>query len=339
MLAAFASILIGIVCIAVGCRYADRFGLIDRPGGRKTHTGNVPLIGGPLTYLMVLSGCLISDTLDYVSVQTLVFSSLIFAIGLVDDIRSVSWRIRLLFQVIASSGMIYFSGLIITNLGSFIWIVDIELGLLAIPATILAVVGLTNALNMIDGHDGFAGISILVAMLGMILFDASLLQRNGVALYLTLALTMYLFCNLGPIRKVKVFLGDSGSTLLGFMLAWLLIREAQFPNSEIPVEAVPWFICIPVFDFARVISMRLIKGKKLVGADQTHLHHVLLFNTRLRRGPITAFLILSLSAITIGHFIVIYAPSFSILTFVFLAIIYSVLIEKWLVSTAKFNPR
>ena len=153
---------------------------------------------------------LISDTLDYFLIQTLIFSGLIFGVGLVDDIRSVSWRIRLLFQVMAAGGMIYCSGLTITNLGSFLWIVDIELGLLAIPVTIIAVVALTNALNMIDGHDGFAGISILVAMLGMILFDTSLLQRNGLTLYLTLAVTMYLFCNLGPIRQVKIFLGDSG---------------------------------------------------------------------------------------------------------------------------------
>ncbi|MGC6453039.1 MAG: undecaprenyl-phosphate alpha-N-acetylglucosaminyl 1-phosphate transferase, partial [Candidatus Puniceispirillaceae bacterium] len=154
----------------IGRQVAMKVKLVDRPGGRKNHDGDIPLIGGILIYVVILFGSLLSPSTSSVILQILLLSGPVVIVGFIDDLRSVGWRIRLVIQTLSCVSVIAVTELYVKDLGSFAWIVDIELGTFGIPFTIFAVVGLTNAFNMIDGHDGFAGFAVLTAVLGMMLF-------------------------------------------------------------------------------------------------------------------------------------------------------------------------
>ena len=225
---------------------ARSLGWVDRPGGRKTHLGEIPLIGGVVLFLTVLSGFLSQGDYELLPITLLVFSFLILAMGIVDDLIGINWRYRLIFQIICTSGVIFLTDLQVNNIGSIIGESQIMTGYLAIPVTLLAVVGLTNAFNMIDGYDGFAAIAAFCAILGICLFEKNIFVKNPFVLFLFIGLIIVIASNLSQSLSLKIFLGDSGSTFVGFLLAWIIILESQEPTGNLPPEAAPWCVAVLV---------------------------------------------------------------------------------------------
>ena len=188
---------------------ALRVGIVDEPGARKIHKLPIPLIGGVVIYLAVTVGLLVNLKAMSFLLPVLIGATIIFIIGLVDDIRGASASIRLLFQL-AASLVIIFSGIRIDFLPNTAWGNIVE-----IVITLIWLIGITNAYNYLDGMDGLAAGSAVVnvACFAFILF-------NSYQYYLVMLCALVAGACMGFLphnfSKRKVFLGDAGSTLLGF---------------------------------------------------------------------------------------------------------------------------
>ena len=257
--------------------FALKIGLIDSPGGRKLHRGNVPLIGGVAIYAVLWFAAFWLPSFSETVFWLLTSAGVLVLVGVLDDFNHVAAAPRLLAQAAAAVIMIYGTGLYlhspIPGLGATDLVPEI-----AIPITVLAIVGLVNAFNMIDGVDGLAGSITLVAILMIVLGQSLFGYLQGTASLMVFAATVlgYLAVNLTITSKKKVFLGDAGSLLLGFVVGWTLIITTQSPKPSVPTTFVIWTIALPVYDILAVMIRRILKRKSPFYADRTHLHHICL---------------------------------------------------------------
>ena len=271
--------LVSLFCIWLLRPLAIRIGFVDRPNGRKWHEKNVPLIGGIALYCSFFFNLLVLATslLPYWGMLT--GSSLLVLMGVVDDFRDLSSKLRLVGQLFAALLMIIWGNVILFNLGNLFFFGDLKIGLWAIPLTVLVVLANMNAMNMVDGQDGLAG--------GVALGQAVLLLFLSVQLHcdldfrllfiLIILLIVFLSFNMQlPWRKrASIFLGDSGSTFIAFLLAWFAIDLSQQNSALIRPMTVLWIMAFPFFDLISVIILRLRQRKPILVASQDHFHHVL----------------------------------------------------------------
>lgn len=259
-------------------RLAPRLGLVDRPDDRKWHRGRVPLIGGLAFILGTIVGLAYFDSLNHFLVCLLATGVLIFLVGLIDDMEGLSVRTRLVVQAATAGMVIASSGLYVDGLGHFFG-GELRLHAVGIPFTIIAVMGLVNAFNMLDGIDGLAGSMALVSILFILSFTSAGWPTLGVALLLqmlSVALIPYLLVNLGWPDGRKIFMGDAGSTFIGFLLAWSLISLSHRNVARIAPVDVLWCVAIPVMDTVAVMIRRIRKGCSPFRCDRRHLHHLLI---------------------------------------------------------------
>ncbi len=282
---------------------AYRFDLIDRPDTRKQHAGDIPLVGGLAIFAGVLVAVLVSVPMGSYLLGPLIASTLIVATGTFDDSKRLGVGARLVLQSAAALIMIWSTGLTIHSLGNLLGFGVINLGVFAIPFTVVAVVGAINAFNMIDGIDGLAGSVSMIALLVL----ASILGGGGsgeMVLIVSLAaaaLSFTLF-NLGVFgRSRKVFLGDAGSMLIGFALCWLLVMMTQGPRASLSPAAALWVIALPLIDMWAVMGQRIAGRLSPFESRRDHFHHILLaagFNDRAALGILAALaLTFGLSAV------------------------------------------
>lgn len=314
--------LVSLIAIKVLVPIAHKVGLVDHPDKRKTHQGAIPLVGG----IAIGSGLLLAVfTLTPASPKVLALlnaATLLLIIGAIDDFRPIGVKVRITAQVIASVIVIVYTDLQIHNLGNLFGMGDIELGWLSLPVTIIAVIGITNAFNLIDGIDGLAGSLTLVAIVGILIFQFS----NGLAknleyiLLLSAALLPYLYYNLKT--ESKVFMGDSGSTFIGFIIAWTLINLSQGAPQTISTTSVLWCVAIPLIDTIGVMSRRLLKGQSPFKPDRGHLHHILIRVGLSSRGALIALICFSSTLLLIGVLTELLAPTLSFTAFIAVFFLY-----------------
>jgi undecaprenyl-phosphate alpha-N-acetylglucosaminyl 1-phosphatetransferase len=256
---------------------ARRLGLVDRPDERKRHRGRVPLIGGLCFFLGTIAGLLYLGYIDRFVAGLLVPCALIVMTGAVDDLHNLSVRSRLVIQTCAAGLVIAATGVYLDDTGH-VFGGGLHLGLAGIPITIVAVIGLINAFNMLDGIDGLAASLAMVSIGAIMLFSGAGLPTLGVMLLLQVlfaSLVPYLFVNLGWPDGRKVFMGDAGSTLIGFLLGWSLIFLSHTGVQRLqPVDAL-WCVALPVMDTLAVMSRRMRKRLSPFKPDRQHLHHLL----------------------------------------------------------------
>ncbi len=282
---------------------ARRIGLVDHPdGGRKDHRETVPLTGG----LAILIGVLAASLFPSVRAgwpQGGLYPLLLLGflgVGVWDDLYEPSARLRLLFEsglVLVAIGV---GRIEIRDLGLLLGDRPLDLGPAALPFTFLAILGFINAVNFLDGLDGLAAGVGLVAWLGLLVLALAggLWPFAALALVWVAALLAYLPGNLGMAPRIlpKVFLGDSGSLLLGSGLAYFALalhrRFVGVPDSP-PAMSYAWILGYPVVDALIVIVRRRLRGGSPLRADRTHLHHLL-----LDRGLRSRLVVLLLVALT-----------------------------------------
>src|SRR5688500_8080597 len=209
---------------------ARRIGLVDRPNKRKRHRGRVPLIGGLCFFLGTIAGLLYLGNLDPFIVSMLACGAILLLFGLIDDMYDLSPRARLLIQASTVALMMAGTGVYIDSAGDLFGGGEIRLSLLGIPLTIVAVVGLVNAFNMLDGIDGLAGSLAMVSIVALLAFSSGGWPVPSVLLMLqilAIALVPYLMVSLGWPDGRRIFMGDAGSTLIGFVVAWSVIDLSQ----------------------------------------------------------------------------------------------------------------
>jgi undecaprenyl-phosphate alpha-N-acetylglucosaminyl 1-phosphatetransferase/UDP-N-acetylglucosamine 2-epimerase len=257
---------------------ARRLGLVDRPDDRKRHRGRVPLVGGLCFFLGTVVGLVYLGYVDRFVASLLVPCALIVMTGMVDDLHDLSVRSRLIIQTCAAGMVIAASGVYLDHTGQIFGSHGIELGVVGIPITIIAVIGLINAFNMLDGIDGLAASLAMVSIGAILLFGDASLPVLGVTLLLQVlfsSLIPYLCVNMGWPDGRKVFMGDAGSTLIGFLLAWSLVFLSHRGVDRIaPVDAL-WCVALPVMDTLAVMVRRMRNGMSPFKPDRQHLHHLL----------------------------------------------------------------
>ncbi len=255
-----------------------RFGLLDKPDSRKLHVGTVPLTGGIGIFLTLLFGTFVLGIAPY-TYPMLAIACGLFAVSVFDDLRQISARARLLMQFGSGLLLASFGAIPIVNVGNLLAMGDIPLLYLTIPLTALAVAGLSNAYNMIDGIDGLAATTLALPLLVLYLLAVQTGHGNSNALLLMLLpLGVFLLFNLGPDNKLlpKIFLGDAGSVSLGFLVTASLIYFSQGEKTLIlPVTAL-WLVTVPLMDMLATMLRRYRYGRSLIAADRSHLHHILM---------------------------------------------------------------
>ncbi|MCE9664047.1 undecaprenyl/decaprenyl-phosphate alpha-N-acetylglucosaminyl 1-phosphate transferase [Halomonas sp. M5N1S17] len=268
------------IAIAVLRRPAAAVGLADKPGGRKQHQGVVPLTGG----LGVFIGFLLIQ--PFLPVEQgghgplFAGMALLVACGVIDDARDMLSTVKLGVQLMAAVLMVAWGRQLVTTLGHYPLVGEVQLGWLAVPVTVVAVAGLVNAVNMMDGIDGLAGGTVLVMLtwLGVIAALQGQVSLLVVITSLAAAVVGFLFFNMRhPWRKqASVFMGDAGSMALGFAIAWFVIELSQQEGAVLSPVAYGWVLVMPVMDTLSLMIRRIRKGRSPFSADRDHLHHIFL---------------------------------------------------------------
>ncbi len=197
------------------------------------------------------------------------------SVGVLDDRWELSAATRFLAQALASLVMIYWGGIELHDFGRLAWDGVLSLGPLSVPITVFSALGVINAFNMIDGMDGVSGSIFVIAALALTLFQSG---SDGL-LWLSIGCVFgFLLLNARwPWNtRAKTFLGDSGSMLLGFWLAWAFIAAGSGPEPAIAPMTAVWIFALPLLDTTRLMVVRWRRGKSAFSADQNHLHHALL---------------------------------------------------------------
>ena len=258
---------------------ARKLGLVDRPGGRKAHRGRIPLVGGLCFFAGTVAGLAFLGEIDRFVACLLVPSVLMVATGAIDDLTNLSVRARLVIQLATAVLVVAATGVYLDSAGQLFGEGGLPLGMFGIPITIVAVIGLVNAFNMLDGIDGLAAGMAMVSIAAILLFAQGHWPQPGVLVLLQVllaALVPYLCVNLGWPDGRKVFMGDAGSTLIGFVLAWGLVYLGQQRTGILaPVDTL-WCVALPVIDTLAVMQRRLRAGRSPFKPDRQHLHHLLL---------------------------------------------------------------
>jgi UDP-GlcNAc:undecaprenyl-phosphate GlcNAc-1-phosphate transferase len=301
--------------------HAESIGLVDRPDERKRHVGNIPLIGGLSAFFgVIVSMCFEGQSLLFTN--ALLGTGAVLALtGALDDRFDLSVRTRLVIQTGAVLTMIYTTGVYVHTLGRLFGH-DLELGAAGIPLTLVAVVGLLNAFNMMDGIDGLAGMLTLVSIGAINVFQGfSQWQSCILLLLLAAALIPDLAANLELVGR-KVFLGDAGSVMIGYFLAWTLIQLSQQPQPHLSTVDVLWCVALPVLDTLAVMIRRLSEGKSPFKPDRGHIHHILLNAGFSAHTALVMLVGLAMALVFMGTLTRNLAPGSNLLTFAALTLIY-----------------
>ncbi len=270
-----------VITIHLATPIAVRVGLVDRPGGHKLHEDHVPLVGGFALYIGLFLAWYLGPRIGLGSINSLFLaaSGMLFTIGLVDDRFQLSVRLRLAMQVAAALLLVY-SNAVLHNLGELLPGMPVETGILAVPFTVFAVVGTINAMNMIDGVDGLAGL-VSFAILALLMV-ASFQSDSAVQLLIVIcmmgAVGGFLHFNMRRRGRDRaaVFMGDAGSTILGFLFAYLFISLSQGEHRAISPVTALWLFAVPLMDTVGVMIRRIWLGRSPFSADRGHLHHLLI---------------------------------------------------------------
>ena len=294
LLAFIASAISGFILIPLIMNFCKRKKLYDIPNERKVHHNAVPRLGGisfmPSMMLAFILAILVMGRMTgkdlHVSLWWICFLVslvMIYAVGLVDDLVGLTARSKFAVQIVAAS-LLPFSGLYINHLYNFLGIGDIPFWVGAL-LTIFMIVYIDNAINLIDGIDGLAAGLSFLALGGflacfvhfrLITFCVLISGLMGV-------LVPYLYFNIcgNPEKNKKIFMGDSGSLTLGFILSTLFVKLAMSTPRAATIRregltlAITMLV-VPMFDVARVVIVRLMHHRPLFEADKNHIHHKLL---------------------------------------------------------------
>jgi UDP-GlcNAc:undecaprenyl-phosphate GlcNAc-1-phosphate transferase len=254
-------------------KLAFKIGATDKPNQRKVHQKIMPRLGGLAIYISFIIGFLIFNPDDSFALPIVIGSTIIVLTGMLDDMMELSAKVKLIGQLAAASVVVFYGGVEVDFI-NLPFGGQLDLGYLSIPLTILWIVGITNAINLIDGLDGLAaGVSsiALITISGMaVLMGYGFVAAMGA---IVLASTLgFLFYNFHP---AKIFMGDTGALFLGFMisvLSLLGLKNVTFISFIVPVI----ILGVPISDTFFAIIRRIVNKQPISAPDKSHLHHCLL---------------------------------------------------------------
>ena len=265
---------------------AVKLNLSDAPDNRSSHTTPVPTFGGVIFYVSYIIILFFAQYLDvnHVSVTLLASISILFFTGLLDDFRNLSPRIKFLFQIIGVAILMFQPDFRIVSLHGFMGVYEIPIAV-SVAGSMFFLLALINAFNLIDGIDGLSGITgIIIAS-----FYSFVLFKLGYYFYLSISLatigTLLAFLRFNFSIKRKIFMGDTGSLVIGLVLGLLTLKlmavgdaahnSLSFNRSQLPLF-LAGVLFIPTLDTIRVMLLRFTKGVSMFKPDRNHIHHILI---------------------------------------------------------------
>jgi UDP-GlcNAc:undecaprenyl-phosphate/decaprenyl-phosphate GlcNAc-1-phosphate transferase len=315
--------LLAVVLVVWLQRIAPRLGLVDHPTARKAHEGVIPVCGGLAMFVAYVIGtCVIEPSLraPWSFIGGL---AILVAVGAVDDRLNLRPLWRLMIQATAAIVMVGLGGRIISNFGSAFLdvqavVADPILSALVLCVTVLFLVGLTNAFNMIDGLDGLAG-GVAASALFWLALMASFLGRDAAITQLFLLLAVVLGFLTFNMRhrwrpRALVFMGDAGSTMLGAAIAYFIVDMSSGQRPTIPFPVLLWVCVIPMVDTLSLMARRLHAGRSPFSPDRWHLHHLLLERGLTHTATTGVIVGLSILCGAIAYVGTVYAVSDQLLT-------------------------
>ncbi len=280
--------------------------LVDKPEGRKRHQGSVPVVGGIAIYLGFASSMAAPNPVFEGLPWLMAGGLLVVGVGALDDYCKISCWWRFAVQTGAALLAIYGADVRLYDLGNLsLGGGVLTLGVFSVPFTVFSMVGVINALNLSDGTDGLAGtitILVLLALMAMVVSHEGAFGLFQISICLASAVAAFLPFNLPGVQppKGRIFLGDAGSTLLGYLLACLLIASCQGDNRVFEPTIALWVLAVPLADTVTVMVRRLASGRSPFRADRTHLHHLALSAGLSQQQTVLLLGAMSVFCITIG---------------------------------------
>jgi UDP-GlcNAc:undecaprenyl-phosphate GlcNAc-1-phosphate transferase len=317
------------VLIPIFRTYAVRLDAIDIPNGRSVHTQPKPKIGGIAMAVGVLVPVLLWSPSGEFIHSILIGSVIIVIFGFIDDRKDLGYKSKFAGQIMASLVVILYGGLKIQSLGILLPDDILLPDWVAIPLTLIVIVGVTNAMNLSDGLDGLAGgISLLCFIcIGLLAYHSGNLVIAVFSVAVIGAIFAFLRFNTHP---ALIFMGDAGSLLLGFLAVTLSLGLTQTKNPVSPLFPLILF-GFPVLDTLSVMLQRLAKGQSPFIADKKHLHHRLMSLGLYHSEAVFIIYIMQAFLVTAAFIFRFYSELFLFIFF----LTFSVAILSWFFFTTK----
>lgn len=299
---------------------------VDNPNKRKVHKKKMPLMGGLIIYFGFLFGFILFIPKDNMMFSILIGSFVVIITGILDDIKPLNAKAKILGQLIASFIIVFYGKILLNEI--YVFNLYINLGLFSYLFTILFIVSLMNSINFIDGLDGLAGgISLIffltISFIGIVI-------NNFISIEIIISLIMiasvlgFLMFNFYP---AKIFMGEVGSMFLGYMISIICLlgyKTITFTSFVVPLL----ILAIPILDTLFAILRRLISNKSFYEADKKHLHHQLLNKKFSHRATVLIIYMINLLFSLVSIFYVLKSRMLGFILYIFLS-----LFIIWLVVT------
>ncbi|MGJ0302829.1 undecaprenyl/decaprenyl-phosphate alpha-N-acetylglucosaminyl 1-phosphate transferase [Aliarcobacter cryaerophilus] len=262
--------LISILLNKLLINYSHKLKLIDKPNHRSLHKVEKSRAGGLAIFISFIIGLILFNI--NISFYILIAFFIVFLLGIYDDIKNLSSKIKFIWLIVSAT-FLYFDSFYISSLGTFFGIDFYMSNFIAYLFLLFAVVGFINAMNLIDGLDGLSsGIAIVILVaftyLGFKYNDSFLLNTS---LILMFSLLGFLFFNWYP---SKIFMGDTGSLTLGFVIVVLSIHSIN--QNYVSAVSILLLTAVPILDTLIVMTRRIIQKQNPFCPDKTHIHHIIL---------------------------------------------------------------
>ena len=265
--------IVSLVSVPTVKKIAAHVGALDIPNERKVHKKPMPRMGGLAIYFAFLIGYILFGQISSKMISVLIGSFIILITGIIDDIKPIEAKVKMLGQILAALIVVFYGNIILKDISAFGLYLDF--GIFSYPVTVIFIVACINCMNFIDGLDGLAaGIStIFFITVGIITFIRGEFGLPYELTFILLGATLgFLVHNFNP---ASIFMGDSGSMFLGFIIA--VITLLGFKNVMMSSIVIPLLIlAIPILDTLFAIIRRKLKGESVSKPDKFHIHHQLL---------------------------------------------------------------
>ena len=289
---------VAIILTPIIRKIALELGIVDKPGGRKVHRQNMPTLGG----IAIAAGFFVGTVIIFHAIPgamerflvnfngLCIGSAIVIILGIIDDIKPLKAKLKFVVQIIAASVLIA-TGFVVEEI-TIPFFGKVPLGYLGIIFSMLWIVGITNAINLLDGLDGLA--AGVTGIASFFMFLAAVDQHSYVIAFLSFALcgacAGFLPFNFYP---AKIFMGNPGSMFLGFVLSAISIVSFQKSTTAITLFIPVIALGVPIIDTSLAIVRRLAKKKRIFQADKEHIHHKILFREESQRRAVLSLYFLS----------------------------------------------
>lgn len=322
-----------------------KLGYTDTPDARSSHQNTVPTFGGIAFYIsLILTLFMLQKEYDNAIIITLLVSiSILFFTGFKDDLRNSSPKAKLFGQLLAVSLLMLHSEFYISSLHGFLGIHEMP-PIIGIPFSVFLFISIINAYNLIDGIDGLASIVGIVAAssFAVLFYNLDLYFYTGICVALISMLFAFLRFNFST--KKKIFMGDTGSLTIGFVLGILGMRLMTLdfetvsligiPRSGIPLLFLTILI-VPTFDVSRVIFIRLIKKLSISTPDRNHIHHLLIDSGLTHKKASSLLGLVNISLVGLMYFFIKLVGLY--ISISFLAIVLLIFIYIFFIMNRRFD--